>query len=201
MAENERHYRINREIVAPRLRLVDAKGGQLGIVSLDDAMRRASEMRLDLVEVAPEANPPVARLMDFGKFRYTQQKHEQAARKRQHKVVVKEIKFHVKIAPHDYEVKKRMAARFLEKGDKVKLVIAFRGREAEHVELGMKLLTNLIAEVSDLGVIEHRDESEAKYKSITLTPKVKNQPTKTAAGPSSSSGAKASVSPKSKMGA
>ncbi len=173
MADNERHYRINREIAAPRLRLVDDKGGQLGIVPLEEALRKAQEMGLDLVEVAPEASPPVCRLMDFGKFRYTQQKHEQAARRRQHKVVVKELKFHVKIAVHDYEVKRRMAARFLEKGDKVKLVIAFRGREADHVDLGMKLLDGLVKELAELGTVEHRDMSEKKFKSITLTPRVK----------------------------
>lgn len=173
MADNERHYRINRDISAPRLRVVDAKGGQLGIISLDEALRRAQDMGLDLVEVAPDANPPVARLMDFGKFRYTQQKHEQAARRRQHKVVVKELKFHVKIAVHDYEVKRRMAARFLEKGDKVKLVVAFRGREADHVDLGMKLLDGLVKQLAELGTVEHRDTGEAKFKSITLTPRVK----------------------------
>lgn len=198
MADNERHYRINKEIAAPRLRLVDAKGGQVGVVSLEDALRRASEMKLDLVEVAPEANPPVARLMDFGKFRYTQQKHEQAARRRQHKVVVKELKFHVKIAAHDYEVKKRMAARFLEKGDKVKLVIAFRGREAEHGELGMKVINKMVGELSDLSVVEHRDESEPKFKAVTLTPKAKQPAPK--AGGASAAGAKPSASPKPKTG-
>ncbi len=198
MADNERHYRINKEIIAPRLRLVDAKGGQLGIVTLDDALRRASEMRLDLVEVAPEANPPVARLMDFGKFRYTQQKHEQAARRRQHKVVVKEVKFHVKIASHDYEVKKRNAVRFLEKGDKVKLVIAFRGREAEHGELGMRVINKLVSELADVSVVEYRDESESNFKAVTLTPKPKPVPAK---GGAQAAAGKAPAPPKSKTGA
>ena len=170
---NERHYRINRDVTAPRLRLVDGNGGQLGVVTLEEAIRHAADARLDLVEVAPEADPPVARLMDFGKFRYTQQKHEQAARKKQHIVKIKEVKFHVKIAPHDYQVKARMAEKFLQKGDKVKLVITFRGREVDHTDLGMNIIENLVRDLAEVGVVEHRDSTEAKYKSITLTPKVK----------------------------
>jgi translation initiation factor IF-3 len=171
MPGNERHYRINRELTAPRLRLVGGKGEQLGIVTLDDALRRAEEGRMDLVEVAPEADPPVARLMDFGKFRYTQQKHEQAARRRQHVVKIKEVKFHVKIAPHDFQVKVRHAEEFLTKGDKVKLVITFRGREADHADLGMRVLENCVRDLGKVGVVEYRDESEPKYKSIIMTPK------------------------------
>src|SRR5688572_11403323 len=132
MAGHDRTYRINRDIAAPRLRLVGAKGEQLGIVAIDDALKLAVEAGMDVVEVAGEADPPVARLMDFGKFRYTQQKNEQAARKRQHVMKIKEVKFHVKIAPHDYQVKLRHTMEFLAKGDKVKLVITFRGREVDH---------------------------------------------------------------------
>jgi len=170
---NERHYRINREVTSPKLRLVDGNGGQMGVVTLEDALRHAAEARLDLVEVAPEADPPVARLMDFGKFRYTQQKHEQAARKKQHIVKIKEVKFHVKIAPHDYKVKARAAEKFLAQGDKVKLVITFRGREVDHTDLGMTILENLVKDLGEAGTVEHRDSSEAKYKSITITPKQK----------------------------
>jgi len=171
MAGNERHYRINGGITAPNLRLVDGQGGQLGIVSLEDAMRRASEAKLDLVEVAPEAKPPVCRLMDFGKFRYTRRKHEQAARKRQHTVKVKEVKFHVKIARHDYMVKRRNAERFLKQGDKVKLIVTFRGREVDHADLGTGILNNLVSELAEFGVVENRDETEVKYRSVTLTQK------------------------------
>jgi len=173
MAVNERHYRINGEINVPRVRLVDGKGGQLGVVTRDDALVKAKEAGLDLVEVAPEADPPVCRLMDFGKFRYTQQKHEQVARKRQHIVRIKEVKFHVKIAPHDYQVKVRAAERFLEQGDKVKLVVAFRGREVDHSELGIRILDNLIKDLSGTGVVEFRDEGEEKIKSVIMTPKIK----------------------------
>ena len=173
MAGNERHYRVNREVTAPSLRLVDGKGGQHGVVTLEEAVRLAQESGLDLVEVAPEAAPPVCRLMDFGKFRYTQRKHEQAARKRQHVMKIKEIKFHVKIAHHDYRVKHRAAERFLGQGDKVKLVVTFRGREVDHTELGMKLLDGMVKELADVGVVEQRNETEPKYKSITITPKVK----------------------------
>ncbi len=170
---NERHYRINREVTSPRLRLVDGNGGQLGVVTLEEALKHAADARLDLVEVAPEADPPVARLMDFGKFRYTQQKHEQAARKKQHIVKIKEVKFHVKIAPHDYKVKARAAEKFLAQGDKVKLVITFRGREVDHTDLGMNILENLVKDLGEHGTVEHRDSTEAKYKSITITPKQK----------------------------
>ncbi len=173
MAEQERHYRINREILSSRVRLVDGKGGQVGVVGLEEALRLAEESRLDLVEVAPEASPPVCRLMDFGKFRYTQQKHEQGARKRQHKVKVKEVKFHLKIAPHDYQVKLRAAERFLTQGDKVKLVIAFRGREVDHTDIGIRLLDNLVKSLSELGTVEQRDVSELKYKTVVIAPKPK----------------------------
>jgi len=171
MAGNERKYRTNREITAPHLRVVDGEGGQLGIMALADALRRAEEVRLDLVEVAPEANPPVCRLMDFGKFRYTQKKHEQAARKRQHVVKMKEVKFHLKIAPNDYMVKRRAAERFLTQGDKVKLVVTFRGREVDHAKRGMELLQNVVKELAEFSAVENRDEGELKYRSITIAPK------------------------------
>lgn len=173
MAVNERHYRINGEITVPRVRLVDGTGGQLGVVTREDAISKAKDAGLDLVEVAPEADPPVCRLMDFGKFRYTQQKHEQVARKRQHIIKIKEVKFHVKIAPHDYQVKVRAAERFLVKGDKVKLVVAFRGREVDHSELGIRILDNLIRDLAGVGVVEFRDEGEEKIKSVIITPKIK----------------------------
>jgi translation initiation factor IF-3 len=170
---SERSYRVNRDISAPRLRLVGARGEQVGILTLEEALRRAAEDGLDLVEVAPEADPPVARLMDFGKFRYTQQKHEAAARKRQRIVKMKEVKFHVKIALHDYQIKVRRIAEFLQKGDKVKLVITFRGREADHAEMGMRVLENVVRDLAAVATVEHRDETEVKYKSIILTPRVK----------------------------
>lgn len=175
MAGNDRSYRINRDITAPRLRLVGAKGEQLGIVAIDDALKLAVDAGLDVVEVAGEADPPVARLMDFGKFRYTQQKNEQAARKRQHVMKIKEVKFHVKIAPHDYQVKLRHIMEFLAKGDKVKLVITFRGREVDHADLGMKILDNVVRDVAAVGTVEHRDESEMKIKSMIITPKQKGR--------------------------
>jgi translation initiation factor IF-3 len=175
MAGNERQYRINRDITAPRLRLVGGRGEQLGIVTYDEAMRLAAEAGLDLVEVAGEADPPVARLMDFGKYRYTQQKNEQAARKRQHVMKIKEVKFHVKIAPHDYQVKLRHILEFLAKGDKVKLVITFRGREVDHADLGLRILDNVVRDVAHAGTVEHRDESELKIKSMIITPKVKGR--------------------------
>ena len=178
MAGPERKSRINREITSPRLRLVGGKGEQLGIVTLEDALTMGSEQRLDLVEVAPEADPPVARLMDFGKFRYNQQKHEAAARKRQHVVKLKEVKFHVKIAVHDYAVKVRHAEEFLSKGDKVRLVVTFRGCEVDHADLGLKILDRAIVDLAAVGAVEFRDNTEEKARSVIIAPKARPAPAK-----------------------
>ena len=173
MAGPERKSRINRDITSPRLRVVGAKGEQLGILTLEEALAMASDQRLDLVEVAAEADPPVARLMDFGKYRYNQQKHEAAARKRQHVAKLKEVKFHVKIAPHDYRVKVKNAERFLIHGDKVRLVVTFRGREVDHADLGIKILDNAIADLATVGAVEYRDYTEEKARSVTVTPRAR----------------------------
>jgi len=171
MAGNDRRFLINREITAPSVRLVDAKGGQMGVVSFDAALHAAEEARLDLVMVSGEANPPVCRLMDFGKFKYERQKHEAAARKHVHKIVTKEVKLRVKIAPHDYNVKRRAAERFLIKGDKVKVLLTFRGREREHNDLGRKVLEKMIADLADYSLVEMRVDGEEMFMSVTLTPK------------------------------
>jgi translation initiation factor IF-3 len=171
MAGNDRRFLINREITSSSVRLVDAKGGQMGVVSLEDALKAAEEVRLDLVMVSGDANPPVCRLMDFGKFKYERQKHEAAARKHIHKIVTKEVKLRVKIAPHDYQVKLRAAERFLVKGDKVKALLTFRGREREHNDLGRKVLGQLVVDLADYGTVETRVDSEEAFLAVTLTPK------------------------------
>jgi len=171
MAGTEKRFYINREINSASVRLVDSKGGQLGVVTLEDAIARAVEERLDVVMVSAEANPPVCRLMDFGKFKYERKKHEAEARKHQHKIVTKEVKLRVKIAPHDYQVKLRAAEKFLRKGDKVKVLLTFRGREREHSELGKKVLEGMIRDLSEISVVETRMGGEEMFMSVTLTPK------------------------------
>ena len=175
MAVNERLHRINREITSATVRLVDEKGGQVGVVSIEQALQRAVDVGLDLVEVASEVNPPVCRLMDFGKYKYEQQRHGRQARKKVHKVVVKEVKVHVKIAPHDYRVKQRAAERFLLAGDKVKFLVVFRGREMEHKELGAKILDHFLADLEKVGVVENRQAMDRNVLSVTMSPKGKGK--------------------------
>jgi translation initiation factor IF-3 len=159
------------------LRLVGPKGEPLGIVTLEDALRQAEAAGLDLVEIAPEADPPVAQLMDYNKMRCDRQKRERKARraKREAGILVepktKEVKFRVKIAPHDYDVKVRHARAFLTQGHRVKLVITLRGREAEHQDLAAQLLERCVRDLSEVGAVEHRDLGEPKYKSVTMVSK------------------------------
>src|SRR5919197_4385536 len=135
--------RVNDRIRSPQVRLVGSDGTQVGVVSVQDALRRAQELDLDLVEVAPLANPPVCRIMDYGKFKYERDVRQKEARKRQARVEVKEMKMRPKIDPHDYGTKKGHVVRFLSAGARVKVTIMFRGREMAHTELGRKLLDRL----------------------------------------------------------
>ncbi len=150
----EPQTRINEAIRAPKVRLVDEDGGQLGIKTREEALEIAIEKDLDLVEVAPTADPPVCRIMDYGKYRYEQEQKAKTARKHQTQINVKEIKFRPKIGVHDYETKKGHVVRFLKDRAKVKVTIMFRGREATHPERGRDLLMRLAEDVKDLGVIE-----------------------------------------------
>ncbi len=131
------------------MRLVGSDGSQIGIVPTQDALRQAQELDLDLVEVAPQANPPVARIMDYGKFKYERDIRQKEARKKQARIEVKEIKFRPKIDPHDYATKKGHVVRFLQAGARVKVTIMFRGREMAHTELGRKILDRLVADLAD----------------------------------------------------
>jgi translation initiation factor IF-3 len=138
--------------------LIDADGSQLGIVPVDEAMRRAQEQTLDLVEVAAAAVPPVCRIMDFGKFLYQQKKKAHESKKKQKMVVVKEVKFRPNIDDHDYDFKLKNVVRFLEEGDKVKATVQFRGREMARTDLGHKLIERLTRDVGDQGVLESHPE-------------------------------------------
>lgn len=150
--------RVNERIRVREVRLIDAEGGQVGIVPTDEAMRLAREATLDLVEVAPEAKPPVCRIMDFGKFLYQQKKKAHESRKKQKIIHVKEVKFRPNIDDHDYDFKFKNIVRFLEEGDKVKATVQFRGREMARTDLGHKLVQKIAADLGDRGTLESSPE-------------------------------------------
>lgn len=166
---------MNEAIRAREVRLVDENGQQLGIVSGREAQRLASEKGLDLVEVAPQARPPVCRIMDFGKYKYEQQKREREARKNQKVITIKEIKMRPNIDGHDFEVRVRNAERFLKEGDKIKCTIMFRGREIVHSELGKQVLDRLLKRVQDLCVVERHAKVEGRNMIMILAPKAQPQ--------------------------
>jgi translation initiation factor IF-3 len=162
--------RINDRIRVPEVRLVGPNGEQVGIVRVEDALRLAAEADLDLVEVAPMAKPPVAKLMDFGKYKYEAAMKAREARKNQVNTVIKEIKLRPKIDPHDYGTKKGHVERFLNGGDKVKVTIMFRGREQSKPELGHRLLQRLAEDVSTLGVVESQPKLDGRNMIMVLAP-------------------------------
>ncbi len=172
--ETKEHHisepRINDRIRVPEVRLVGPNGEQVGIVRVEDALRLAAEADLDLVEVAPMAKPPVAKLMDFGKFKYETAMKAREARKNQVNTVIKEIKLRPKIDPHDYGTKKGHVERFLSGGDKVKVTIMFRGREQSKPELGLRLLQRLSEDVIELGVIESAPKLDGRNMIMVLAP-------------------------------
>ena len=162
--------RINDRIRVPEVRLVGPNGEQVGIVRVEDALRLAAESDLDLVEVAPMAKPPVAKLMDFGKFKYEAAIKEREARKNQVNTVIKEIKFRPKIDPHDYATKKGHVERFLKAGDKVKVTIMFRGREQSRPELGYRLLQRLAEDIGELGFVESAPKQDGRNMIMVIGP-------------------------------
>ncbi|MCL6612452.1 MAG: translation initiation factor IF-3 [Peptococcaceae bacterium] len=164
-------FRINEEIRVREVRLVDTDGNQLGIMPLREALRIAEERQLDLVEIAPQARPPVCRVMDFGKYKYEQSKREKEARKKQKIVEIKEIKLRPNIEDHDFFVKVKNASRFLKEGDKVKATIIFRGREIVHTQLGRQLLVRMAEELKDLGNVERQPKLEGKNMIMIISPK------------------------------
>lgn len=167
--------RINEDIRAREVRVVTDSGEQLGVMSLTSALEKALSDNLDLVEVAPTAKPPVCRIMDYGKFRYEQQKKDRETRKKQKTFDVKEVKLRPKIETHDYLVKLKNAQRFLTDGDKVKAVIMFRGRELSHAELGLELLRRMGEDVKDLAVIEREPKLEGRNMIMILAPKISKE--------------------------
>ncbi|MHC1718457.1 Translation initiation factor IF-3 [bioreactor metagenome] len=163
--------RINEEIRAREVRVVADEGEQLGIMSGRDALNLALERHMDLVEIAPNAKPPVCRIMDYGKYRYEQQKRDKEARKKQKSFDIKEVKLRPGIEDHDFDVKFKNAVRFLEDGDKVKITIMFRGRELSHPELGEVLLIKMAKQLEDLAVIERAAKLEGKNMIMIVSPK------------------------------
>ncbi|MFL5900235.1 MAG: translation initiation factor IF-3 [Solirubrobacterales bacterium] len=162
--------RINERIRVPKVRLIGADGEQLGIVEIDDALKRAQDADLDLVEVAPGSKPPVTRLLDYSKYKYEQEQKQKQARKHQQQVNIREIKLRPKIAQHDYETKKGHVERFLRHQDKVKVTIMFRGREQAHPERGRALLQKLYEDLDGLAVIESQPLQEGRNMSMLLAP-------------------------------
>src|SRR3954454_6460688 len=162
--------RINEAIRVPQVRLIDADGSQIGIKSTEDAQRYAWDKNLDLVEVAPDAKPPVCRVMDYSKYKYEQEQKAKLARKHQSTITIKEIKLRPKIDPHDYATKKGHVVRFLKNRDKVKVTIMFRGREMTHPERGRALLLKLAEEVADLGAIESSPLQDGRNMVMMLAP-------------------------------
>jgi len=163
--------RINDRIRAPEIRLIGADGENVGVVTPLRAMQLAAEAGLDLVEISPTAVPPVCKIMDFGKFKYEQQKREAEARKKQKIIEIKEIKFRPGTDDHDYDVKMRSVLKFLEEGDKVKITLRFRGREMAHQELGMELLNRVAADVNEQGKIEQMPKLEGRQMVMMISPR------------------------------
>ena len=162
--------RINDRIRVPEVRLVGPNGEQVGIVAIGDALRLAQEADLDLVEVAPMARPPVAKLMDYGKFKYESAQKAREARRHQTQTIIKEMKLRPKIDPHDYETKKGHVERFLRPGDKVKVTIMFRGREQSRPELGYRLLQRLAEDIGDLGFVESTPKQDGRNMMMVIGP-------------------------------
>jgi translation initiation factor IF-3 len=162
--------RINERIRVPEVRLIGEDGEQVGVVPTEEALRYAQERELDLVEVAPEARPPVTRVLDYSKYRYEQAQKQKAARKHQQQITIREIKFRPKIAQHDYDTKKGHVERFLRHRDKVKVTIMFRGREVSHPERGEAILNRLYEELSDLAVVEQRPTQDGRNMTMLLGP-------------------------------
>ncbi len=172
--------RINERIRVPEVRLIGDDGNQVGVIKTDDALKYAQERDLDLVEVAPEASPPVCRVLDYSKYKYEQEQKAKAARRHQKQVNVREIKLRPKIADNDYETKKSHVVRFLERDDRVKVTIMFRGREQTHPERGERLLQRLAEDVAELGIVEQSPQQDGRNMTMLLAP-VKRRPEQQAA--------------------
>ena len=167
----EEAHKINGRIDSRDVRLIDAEGNNVGVVPTRQALIMAEEAGLDLVEISPDAQPPVAKILDYGKFRFQEQKRLAEARKKQRVVEIKEIKLRPMIDDHDYDVKMKAARRFFEEGDKVKVTLRFRGREMDHQELGHKLLNKVKADTVEIAKVEMEPRFEGRQIIMILTPK------------------------------
>jgi translation initiation factor IF-3 len=176
IATEKKQTRINGEITAPEVRLVGVDAEQLGIVKVYEALRMAEEAELDLVEIAPTAQPPVCRLMDYGKFKYQESKKQHEAKLKQKQVQVKEIKFRPGTDEGDYQIKLRNLIKFLEEGDKTKVTLRFRGREMAHQEIGMAQLKRVEADLAEYAVVEQFPKMEGRQLVMMLAPKKKSKP-------------------------
>lgn len=169
--DKDRGTQINESIRAREVRLIGPEGDQIGIVGINEALRLAQEHQLDLVNIAPQANPPVCRIMDYGKFRFEQSKREKEARKKQKVITVKEVRFSPTIDEHDYNTKLRHVISFLEKGDKVKCTIRFRGRQITHADLGREIMERIAKETAELSAVERRPALDGRSMIMILAPK------------------------------
>lgn len=163
---------INEEIRDKELRVIDHDGTQLGILSLDEALQLAGERKLDLVNIAPTANPPVCRILDYGKYRYEQQKKEKEARKKQKNIEVKEIRLSTFIEEHDLMVKANNAVKFLKEGDKVKVSLRFKGREKDYVSVGQQVMSKFSEAIAQVGIVEKKPVFEGRSLIMILAPKI-----------------------------
>lgn len=163
--------RVNRQIRISPIRVIAPDGSQLGVMSVDEALAAAQERGLDLVEVAPLARPPVAKIMDYGKFKFEQAKAARAAKKKQHVIHLKEVKFRPGIDDHDFAFKTRHAREFLQDGNKVKVTMMYRGRQMAHLELGREVLERVAAALKDVAKIEQEARLEGRNMSMVLAPK------------------------------
>ncbi len=174
----EKPHRINGEIRVPEVRLIGVEGEQLGVVKTADALVLSEQNEVDLVEIAPNAEPPVCRLMDYGKFKYQEQKRQQEARSKQKIIQVKEVKFRPGTDEGDYQVKLRNLRRFIEEGDKAKVTLRFRGREMAHQELGMRVLERVRDDLVELCLVEAMPKLEGRQMVMVLAPRKKVTPGK-----------------------
>ncbi|MEE8197660.1 MAG: translation initiation factor IF-3 [Acidiferrobacterales bacterium] len=172
MATKKKETRLNARITAPEVRLIGMEGEQLGVAPLAQALEKAEEAGVDLVEISPNAVPPVCRIMDYGKYQYQTSKRRQAAKKKQKQIQIKEIKFRPGTDVGDYEVKLRNLIRFLKNGDKAKVTLRFRGREMRHQELGLDLLKRVEKDLEEYGTVEQRPTMERRQMVMVINPKV-----------------------------
>lgn len=171
MQPNRGGPRVNSAITAAAIRLIDERGANVGVVPREKALVMADEAGLDLVEISPQADPPVCKILDYGKFKYEAQKKRAVARKKQKVTEVKEIKLRPNINSHDYEVKMRSMVKFLGEGDKVKVTLRFRGREMTHTELGMKVLDRVRDDLEELAKVEQHPKMEGRQMTMVISPR------------------------------